>query len=77
VTCLNNNCFNSRTADERDFILYDNYIDNSNFDHILPLPPNRASKYNILDNHGTRLIELCIASNLQNVNCRLHRVKSI
>ena len=70
--------FNSRTADEPDFLLHDYSLNvgvNKNLrDNEIPL---RKSRDIILDNYGRRLLDLCKSTNLLIANGRLGDDKNI
>ena len=70
--------FNSRTADEPDFLLHDYYLNvgmNENLrDNESPL---RKSRDIVLDNYGRRLLDLCKSTDLLIANGRLGDDKDI
>ena len=62
---------NSRTSNEPDFLIFDNYLDNNVELELNNNIMQRVSKDKILDDHGKRLLQLCKSTNLLIGNGRL------
>lgn len=71
--------FNSRTADNIDFIIYDKYLDENQpfIREFNDISVNRASKDKVIDFSGRNLINLCQATGLLIANGRLGNDKNV